>query len=144
MSGPSRDSREFTPTHWIALLDNGSPSYAPKMLNQREVGKFVDQAIECSVYIAPNSPGLTYAELFQVGQALNYKQGEIEDAVSFELNSGHIVQYGPKLEPGERINPLWELFSPATDPDYRNLAAFDYVSRELRDISREMRARNAK
>ena len=72
-------------------------------LRQRqEVEKFVCAALECSVYVAPKEPGLTHEELFAVGRAAGFENGEIADVlpqVAAPIYSGSDNRISPARSP---------------------------------------------
>ena len=50
------------------------------MMNQ-EIISFLKAALECSVYVSPRDPGLTYEELAIIGTTTGYLEGEVNDAL---------------------------------------------------------------
>lgn len=95
----------------------------------RDVISFLNHAIECSVFVCPARPGLTYEELCEAGRRAGYQKGEIEAAwpfCSIELGEAGL------LMPGEHMRTSWLTAFPE-DPDYRDLGAFDFVISELND-----------
>jgi hypothetical protein len=100
-------------------------------MNQ-EIISFLKAALECSVYAAPDDPGLTSEELFQVGDRAGYQQGEIGDALRFATTQ----TFGnKKILPDQATTSSW-MFLQREDPDYRNFGAFDFVVSELNALAR--------
>jgi hypothetical protein len=108
------------------------------MNRQKELQDFVRVAIECSTYVAPNMAGLTYDELFEVGQRIRYETGEIRDAINYVPRAEHAVQHGSMLQPAPDLNPLWDNFLNAEEPDFRSGGAFDFVLAQFRDVARKL------
>jgi hypothetical protein len=109
----------------------------------QNVVQLLQAAIEASVYISPKEPGLTAAELYEVGKRIGLKEGEIGDAM-------------PRVAPqtfGGRDRrllldeSLWHqsgYFIFAEEPELRNVAAFDFVVVQLNDLAREVGVAKAK
>jgi hypothetical protein len=100
-------------------------------LNQ-ELISFLRAALECSVYVAPLEPGLTYEELLEVGKRAGYQPGEIGDNLRFAT-----TQYfgGKRLLLDSDTTTSW-VFLEREDPEYRNFDAFDFVIEELNVLAR--------
>ena len=107
------------------------------MMRQKELQDFVKVALECSVYVAPTKPGLSRAELVEIGKLVDFHEGELNDAIRLAEQAGSAVWNGGKLVPVD-VNPLWDQFHHRTDPDFRVVKAFDYVHGELRDLARKL------
>ena len=93
-----------------------------------EVAKFLRAALECSVFVSPTDPGLTYAEIMEVGARAGFQPGEIGDALPHVADQ---PRFGPRLFPGSSTVIMWSIYQ-HEEPDYRNFAAFDFVYSELR------------
>jgi hypothetical protein len=93
-------------------------------LSQQEITKFLRAALECSVYLAPNDPGLTREELFEIGKRIGLQDGEIGDALQ-----GVTTEYmGVKrLLPDVSTTMAWATYLHNEEPEYRNFNAFDFV-----------------
>ena len=65
--------------------------------HSQDVIAFVRAALECSVYLAPLDPGLSYEDLLVVGKAAGYQEGEIDDAI----HAAHLDSFGY----GRRFKP---------------------------------------
>ncbi len=73
------------------------------MHEQQRVERLLTAALECSVYIAPTNPGLTFEELSEVGKRLGLQPGEMNDAFP-ALPVHH--EYGRKLLPDGLLSGL--------------------------------------
>lgn len=85
----------------------------------------------CSIFCAPDDPGLSWDELLQVGTRLGLQQGELSDAMgTFDSVSAAGRFLPPKLRVD--IDLLWW-----TQPDdLRSLDCFDFVYREFIQAAR--------
>lgn len=102
---------------------------------------FLKSCIECSIYIAPTDPGLTFGELVEAGRSIGLLPGEISDAMS-HVTTEHGV--GGRLMPGPNDTALWLIFYPPEVPDYRNPKAFDFVFAEMHEPARVYGAQGAR
>lgn len=109
----------------------------PNPPTQLQVKAFLVAALECSYYVAPQEPGLTHQELFEVGKSLGLQPGEIGDA----LHEVADVYMGMRAD--ERLLPSktgalvhWQYFIQREEPEYRDIRAFDFVYSEWRDSAR--------
>ena len=50
------------------------------MIHLQKVKKFIAEALECSVFVNPREPGLTFAEINEFGARAGFGEGEIGDA----------------------------------------------------------------
>lgn len=91
-----------------------------------EVMKFVYDALLCSVFVAPREPGLTYDEVLEVAGRVGLQAGDPGDAIA-KINVQYVGRSPSRLLPQANTMGLWGLFGIPQDPDYRNLAAFDFV-----------------
>ena len=66
----------------------------------QQVVQFVQAALECSVYLAPKAPGLTYDEVTEAGKRSGFQAGEIGDALRQVA-----VQQAPVLQVRDRLLP---------------------------------------
>lgn len=140
--GVSQYWRGFTRGILIALKfsDDRKPAY-DKAMSQQKVMAFLQIALECSVYVAPKEPGLTYAELLEVGKRVGLQAGEIGDALprvatQYFGRSGRLFLDHP--------DPMWSHFAMRREPEYRNIEAFDFMHVQLNDLIRSEGARNAR
>jgi hypothetical protein len=108
-----------------------------------DLEKLVKAAVHCSVFVSPTSPGLTPMEVVEVGKRLGFKEGEINDAIGRARNNEHVLQYigRPYLQPAP--NTEWCDFFFRDDPDFRNVAAFDFVRNELQELAKQHGAKHA-
>jgi hypothetical protein len=117
-------------------LPGSSQMDAPYM--NQEIVSFLRAVLECSIFIEPTDPGLTYQEILEVGQRAGYLPGEVGDAA---LHAGE--QSGKrKLIPDRSTRHSW-VFLSKEEPDYRDFAAFDFVVSQLNDRVREDGERGA-
>jgi hypothetical protein len=95
-------------------------------MNQ-EIISFLKAALECSVYVSPRDPGLTYQELVIIGTAVGYLDGEVNDALRHVGSKFYGV---PRIVPAEQDTQQWVFFFPE-NPEYKNYKALDFVFDEL-------------
>lgn len=108
----------------------------------QEVGKFLQAALECSVFIAPREPGLTYNEVLEAGKRAGFQPGEIDDALRCVTDR----YFGPgtqRLMPKQHSMLIWGVFLPE-DPDYRNVPAFDSVYSQLKASAKAVGSASAR
>ncbi|MDA9448259.1 hypothetical protein [Bradyrhizobium sp. CCBAU 21360] len=106
------------------------------MMHLQKVKKFIAEALECSVFIRPREPGLTFAEIKEIGDRRGYREGEIGDA--FVTMGLHSMGRGSKLlGPEQQTLITWKFFLPET-PEYRDLDAFDFVYTEFGELARNL------
>jgi hypothetical protein len=111
-------------------------------MTPQEVTGFVKAALECSVYVAPNDPGLTFEEILEVGKRVGLQAGEIGDAIA-QATTQYFGVTNNKLLPDAQTSAQWGLFIFHEDPDYRNFSAFDFVFLEFNACMRANGVRNA-
>jgi hypothetical protein len=99
-----------------------------------DIVEFLKAAVECSVFIEPLSPGLTYEELVEIGKRAGYYEGEINDALP---KVGQGCGRGRKYVPRQDETLFWAHLC-REDPDYRNFDAFDFIVSELNMLVRKM------
>lgn len=102
---------------------------------------FLKACLECSVYISPTDPGLTYAEIVEAGSRANLQPGEISDAMHQLTGSAGV---GGRLMPDPGDVVLCLMFTYPEEPDYRNPQAFDFVFEEMHQAARAYGAQNAR
>src|SRR5712664_666000 len=95
-------------------------------MNQ-EIITFLKAALECSVFLDPTDPGLSYEEILEVGKRAGWQPGEIGDALQHAT-----TQFigSKRMLPDRNTVAFWQFLS-AEDPEYRNFDAFDFVVSEL-------------
>jgi hypothetical protein len=107
-------------------------------MNQ-EIVNLLKAALECSIFLEPCDPGLTYHELLEVGKRAGYQAGEVEDAAS---RAGEHYPRSSKMITDWTTRQAWWAYS-QEEPDYRNFSAFDFVVSELNNRVRADGMRNA-
>ena len=108
----------------------------------QEVIQFVKAALECSIYICPLNPGLTYEELLQVAKNTDYLEGEINDAIP-QMAPLYWGQGDANILPNKDDLTELSTFSFSEDPEYRNPVAFNRVFDEMRHLVRQKGIANA-
>jgi hypothetical protein len=104
------------------------------ILRRQEIIEFVKAALECSVYLSPSDFGLTFPEIIEIGSRIGLQEGELGDALQGAAGPMH---WGDtKYRPAP--NPLWSQFLFREEPEYRNVAAFDFVCTELQSLGRSL------
>jgi hypothetical protein len=96
------------------------------MMNH-EIIALLKAALECSVYVSPRDPGLTYDELAIIGTTAGYLEGEVNDALRHVGSRFYGV---PHIVPAEQDTTQWAFFFPE-NPEYKDYAALDFVVGEL-------------
>ena len=109
-------------------------------MNLQEIVRFLQVALECSVYLAPLDPGLSYAEISEVGKRAGLQGGEIEDA----LPGLALSHFGGSKRLLPAPNALWIVFSIPQVPEYRSIAAFDFMHSQFNASLRAEGKRNAR
>ena len=109
---------------------------------KQEINRLLVAALECSFYVAPKEPGLTYEELLEVGSRLSLQQGETSDAIS-ETVTQYFGGKNSRLLPNKEALH-WHAFLFVEEPDYRNAHAFDFLYEQFAESARAHGARNAR
>jgi len=109
-------------------------------MNQ-DIANLLKAALECSIFIEPTDPGLTYQEILEVGQRAGYQPGEVSDAASAVLTAGERTKSN-KFITDRMTRQTWAIYF-KEEPDYRNFAAFDFVVSQLNERVRSDGMRNA-
>jgi hypothetical protein len=97
------------------------------MIPNREISNLLNAAIECSIFLSPTDPGLTYQELLEVGKRAEYLDGEVRDAA---VSAGQRIPRSGKLMLDKTTLHMWA-FLQREEPELRNFDAFDFVVDEL-------------
>jgi hypothetical protein len=108
-------------------------------MNQ-EIINLLKAAVECSVFLNPTEPGLSYQEILEVGKRAGFQDGEVGDAAP------HAGEQSPgfgRFIPSQTTRQMW-VFLSHEEPEYRNFAAFDFVFSELNARVRADGVRNAR
>ena len=93
----------------------------------QEIISLLKAALECSVFVSPRDPGLTYGELATIGTTAGYLEGEVNDALRHVASRFYGV---PRIVPAEQDIGQWAFFFPE-NPEYKDYAALDFVFDEL-------------
>ena len=105
------------------------------------VQRLVSYALECSVYVDPDNPGLSNEELFEVAKRLGLREGEVGD--TFKFNRFGLV--GNRFIPGEQGAPAgWGTSGILDDSGCLNLDAFKHIRNELNEAARSFGGANAR
>lgn len=89
----------------------------------QQVAGFLTAALECSVYVSPMKPGLTYDELVEFGRLVGIQPGEIGDAMQQVSKTYFGV---PMILPDPTKIIGWVAPHIIEEPDFRNFTAFDF------------------
>lgn len=103
------------------------------MSNLDQIIAFIQAALEASVYLEPNDPGLSEGELVEIGKQAGYERGELSDAL---VRSKVPRYFGARKLLPEPSMVLGQFHFPY-EPDYRSIEAFDFVIEQLRAVVRE-------
>ncbi|GJD73603.1 hypothetical protein [Methylobacterium goesingense] len=105
-----------------------------------QINALLREALMCSLFVDPTSPGITVPELFEIGRQAGFQDGEIGDTIPHlskeegngfrYLPSHHDVIFGELLE--------------AADPPLFDTVAADFVKTELNVRIRADGIRNAR
>lgn len=127
-----------------AVQPDANESNMQSYQQKQQLIAFLKACLECSVYIAPTEPGLTYDELLEAGKRAGYQPGQISDAMQ-DVTTIYFGRQNRRLQPERNDTALWLHFGIAQeDPDFRNPDAFDFVFDQLRTSVNANGARNAK
>ena len=92
-----------------------------------DILSYFKAALECSIFVKPTEPGLSYDELREVGRRLGYQDGEIGDAIH---HAGQSYMRSMRVVPLQHeANHL--VFHFKEDPELRNYNAFDFVISQI-------------
>jgi hypothetical protein len=105
------------------------------------VAEFIHEALEASLYVLPDSHGLTPEELCTLGSPFGFGRGEIMDALNTRQTSW--------CHGGDRIVLAPDGFRASfvayqNEPEFRNVHAFEFVVAQLGDLARQHGLANAK
>lgn len=112
-------------------------------VSQQPVTRFLQAALECSIYVSPTEPGLIYEELVEAGKQAEFLPGEINDAIPY-VTTRTFGGGSKRLLPNRNLLPLLMMFIPPQEPDYRNPQAFEFVFAQLKQSVRMHGVGNAK
>lgn len=117
--------------------------YAQDMIDVgRRVRNTLLAALECSVYVAPLSPGLTQQELSEVGARLGLEQGEMEDALR-DLRLDADYDTGRMVPESQQVM-AWLVLNIPQEPDYRDWKASEFIHKEMKASVRMHGSQSAK
>lgn len=111
-------------------------------MNLQKVINFLQAAFECSIYLAPNEPGLTSEEVYEVAQRAGFRKGETGDAL-MQMTTQYFGGRSPKLLPNQIMHLMLDIFPIAKNPEYRNFQALDFVCTEFNACIRAEGGRSA-
>ena len=101
------------------------------VIPSQKVVAFIQAALECSIFVAPLEPGLSYDEIVEVSKRAGFQEGEVNDALP------HVVHqtFGGdgRLEPNLQASHF-DIFNWTLEPELRNLQAFDFVFSEFNQL----------
>ena len=112
------------------------------MLDHQALASLLREAVECSIYLAPDAPGLTPQELIEVGSRLGYQEGEISDALAWPL--AHIEMRNGRYLPSIGVMMIYLHFHQTEEPDYRPIAALNFLYAQLGELAKSVGIRNAR
>jgi hypothetical protein len=99
------------------------------VIPNQEITSLLKAAIECSIFISPTDPGLTYQELLEVGKRSEFLDGEVADAARHV--GERLLGFG-RLMPDRTARSMFA-FLTREEPEYRNFGAFDFVISQLNE-----------
>ena len=103
------------------------------------VGSAIDAALEASIFQAPKDPGLTSSELIEILNKLDFKDGEINDAISDRWRAGKAQQTPDGKWMIDAKFLIWPLMWGAFDANYpANPKAVDFPISYLRKLQRDV------
>lgn len=105
--------------------------------------EFILGALRASILISPRDHGLTHDEIMEAGKRFGFKPGELSDGFRTANVTATFGQ--PRLRVTKlRAAGFCSDFNFGMEPEYRDLAAFDFVRRELQELAREVGEAKAK
>ncbi len=128
------------PVHGAISPLKVDPFSGDDAMDQREIILSVETALECSVYHAPYSMGLTFDELVEIGDRLSIRKGELSDAImrqGLNRNSKNRYELGPIL--GHKL-----MISGVLNPDFRPLDEMEFIHNQLKELARDVGVDNAR
>jgi hypothetical protein len=101
------------------------------------IEQFLQEALECSVYVSPRDVGLSADELREAATQAGYRPGETDDAIAILGQRSQKVgaKYKPLLVGLAR--GLNSNFGSPIEHDFRDPTAFEFVRGELAELRRE-------
>lgn len=112
---------------------------------QQACQKFIEHALEASLYLRPDGYGLTEAELATAATECGHRGGILRDARKILEGAQVIVFNGDRLVFGPRHPPSFTNFLFGKhDPERRNFAALDAIIEHLRELAADQGQDDAK
>ncbi len=99
--------------------------------------QFIQDVLECAVYIRPEPRGLTHEELLAVAKSQGYPPGTLNDALERLVRMDKIVWDGAQIEFSGSATSVFADFVFPLEPEYRNFKAIDAIYGRLRDLAAE-------
>jgi hypothetical protein len=90
-------------------------------------------ALECSFYVSPKNPGLTFDELLGFGRHFGLEAGVIADAMA-QVTTMYVGQRMIQPDPNKVLS--WIAPHIVETPEYINIAAFDFWSASLHESAK--------
>lgn len=112
------------------------------MLHLQPLISLITAAVECSIYLAPDAPGLTYQELIELQSGLGHQEGEISDALISPL--AHLEARSGRYLPNTVLMSIYYQFHHVEELDYRPVRAVNFVHGQLHELAKAVGARNAR
>lgn len=106
------------------------------ILIRDEIKNFFAAALECSFYVSPTEPGLSYEELVEAGRQAGFAPGEITDGINAVVTRTFGRQ-NPRFLPNPNAHPHWHLFLHPEEPEFRNVDAFRFLWSQLYENGRQ-------
>lgn len=106
-----------------------------------ELNTLLRNALTCSVFVDPSDPGLTNAEMFEIGRQAGFRDGEIGDTIP-HVPKG-LVQGRGRFIPSHHDLAFSEIHE-AADPPLLNTDAADFVIVALNERVRNDGIRSAR
>lgn len=111
------------------------------MMHLQKVRTCVREALECSVFVSPRGPGLTFSEIHEVCTKMGFQPGETADGMAQE-NLYAIGRSSQLVGPTDDTKMQWKFYF-RDDPELRDFKAFDFVHAEFAALIRSQGAANA-
>lgn len=105
------------------------------MTSSNRVSDFLLTAFEVSIYVSPESPGLTLDELDEAGDRLGFKRGEIRDTLDQIGIEPQIPLHMSR--PSEHLKYRLLNWNDKRTPEPRNEQAFEFVYTHFDELARE-------
>ena len=100
---------------------------------RQQIVNLLTTGLECSFYISPKNPGLTYDELLAFGRHFGLEAGEIGDTMA-QVTTLFFGQRIIQPDPNKVLS--WIAPHMVETPEYINAAAFDFWSASLHESAK--------